>query len=127
MPPLMEATMIPHILLVDDDRATLFALSELLQRRLGNVTIDTATSIESALRLLRSTIPNIIVSDVLMPGCRWHDVSLEGPATLSGCASDCNDGTGIRKGTSSSLWGCLCVPGKATLCKPVHRCSSGST
>jgi DNA-binding NtrC family response regulator len=54
--------------LVDDDRATLRALSETLRLRLGDVGTDMATSAASALRLLNSTRYDVIVSDVIMPG-----------------------------------------------------------
>jgi DNA-binding NtrC family response regulator len=61
----------PHtsarILLVDDDAATVLALSEALRDRLPDVALVTATSAESAIPLLSESC-DVVICDVVMPG-----------------------------------------------------------
>jgi two-component system C4-dicarboxylate transport response regulator DctD len=52
---------------VDDDTATLLALSETLQLRLGDVAIETAVSADTAIDRIRATAHSVIVCDVVMP------------------------------------------------------------
>jgi DNA-binding NtrC family response regulator len=63
----MERRRIPRILLVDDDPATVLALSETLRQGLGEVIIDPGNYAPAAIRLLSSTTYNLIISDVVMP------------------------------------------------------------
>jgi DNA-binding NtrC family response regulator len=58
---------VPRILLVDDDPATVLALSETLRIGLGEVIIDPGSYAPAAIRLLSSTTYNLIISDVVMP------------------------------------------------------------
>jgi CheY-like chemotaxis protein len=57
-----------RFLLVDDDPATLLALSEALRRRLPDIEIETASSAERALILMAVEQFTVILSDVTMPG-----------------------------------------------------------
>jgi DNA-binding NtrC family response regulator len=61
------STLTPTILLIDDDPASLLALSEALRLRLGDITVDTADSAEDGLSLMASTEYDVIISDVVMP------------------------------------------------------------
>jgi DNA-binding NtrC family response regulator len=55
------------ILLIDDDPASLLALSEALRLRLGDITVDTVDTAEDGLSLMSSTDYDVIISDVVMP------------------------------------------------------------
>jgi DNA-binding NtrC family response regulator len=61
------STLTPTILLIDDDPASLLALSEALRLRLGEVTVHTVDSAEDGLSLMSSTDYDVIISDVVMP------------------------------------------------------------
>jgi two-component system, sensor histidine kinase and response regulator len=74
-----------RVLLIDDDRAGLDALSEALRSRLDDATVDTACDSHAALDLLREWEYNVVISDIRMPGMdglallnqvreRWPDV-----------------------------------------------------
>ena len=56
------------ILIVDDDTATLLALTETLRLRLDSVTIETAESANAAIDRIHTTLHSVIVCDVVMPG-----------------------------------------------------------
>lgn len=58
----------PHILIVDDEPASLLALSEALRHRLPQVVVDTATTAAPALTLIADTDYDVIICDVIMPG-----------------------------------------------------------
>lgn len=57
-----------HVLLIDDDRALLKALSEALCAVQKELTVDLAVNAEQALLLIGVTDYDVIVSDVRMPG-----------------------------------------------------------
>jgi two-component system sensor histidine kinase/response regulator len=57
-----------EILLVDDDRALLDALSKALQLRLKDVEIDTCSTAGHALERILQTDYDVIISDLRMPG-----------------------------------------------------------
>ena len=57
-----------HILLVDDDPATLLALAGVLETRFHNIVIDTCESGVLALQKIATCDYDAIVSDVKMPG-----------------------------------------------------------
>jgi CheY-like chemotaxis protein len=57
-----------RLLVVDDDVAGLYALSEALRRRLPNILVDTASGPERALEQLRATAFDVVVTDYRMPG-----------------------------------------------------------
>jgi DNA-binding NtrC family response regulator len=57
-----------RILLIDDDEATLLALSHALEPRLEDVAIDTAPDSHAALDFLRDWEYGVVVSDIRMPG-----------------------------------------------------------
>jgi two-component system sensor histidine kinase/response regulator len=57
-----------EILLVDDDRALLDALSKALQLRLEDVEIDTCSTAGLALERILQTDYDVIISDLKMPG-----------------------------------------------------------
>jgi DNA-binding NtrC family response regulator len=58
----------PQILLIDDDTATVMALSEALRDRFRDLVLSTASSAEMAMPLLSSESWDVIICDVLMPG-----------------------------------------------------------
>ena len=60
----------PKILLVDDDEATLLALSDALRLRLRDAVVDTAVSCDLAIEQLQSHSYDAVISDIVMPG---HD------------------------------------------------------
>ena len=62
----------PLIVVVDDDAATLRIVELLLDR--NGYTVKTANSGESALTLLRETVPAAMILDVNMPGMSGFDV-----------------------------------------------------
>ena len=62
----------PLIVVVDDDPATLRIVELLLDR--NGYSVKTATSGESALTLLRETVPAAMILDVNMPGMSGFDV-----------------------------------------------------
>lgn len=57
-----------HVLIVDDDRMMLEALSDLVALRLENVAVDGCESAMAALERIRETDYDAIVSDIKMPG-----------------------------------------------------------
>jgi len=57
-----------RILLVDDDEATLEALTEAIGLRLGHATVHRATSSLAAIQQVRADSYDLVVSDILMPG-----------------------------------------------------------
>ena len=59
---------VTKILLVDDDTATLLALTETLTLRLQEVSVETATTADAALDRIHQSIHSLIVCDVVMPG-----------------------------------------------------------
>jgi DNA-binding NtrC family response regulator len=61
------SALIRTILLIDDDPASLLALSEALRLRLGNVSVDTVDSAEDALVAMTKKDYHLIISDVIMP------------------------------------------------------------
>src|ERR671932_2158383 len=56
-----------RVLIVDDDRALLDALSEALQLRMGEVEVTTSESAEAALEALASADMDAVVADIKMP------------------------------------------------------------
>jgi two-component system C4-dicarboxylate transport response regulator DctD len=58
----------PHILLVDDDPATLQALPRMLELRIREVQVDRASSAFEALQRIQQRDYDAIVSDIMMPG-----------------------------------------------------------
>ena len=57
----------PHILIVDDDTATLLALPEAIRTRLQGITVDTCDSGRAALELISATDYDAIITDIKMP------------------------------------------------------------
>jgi DNA-binding NtrC family response regulator len=57
-----------RLLVVDDDVACLYALSEALRYKLPGVLIDTASGADRALEQLKSTRFDVIMTDYRMPG-----------------------------------------------------------
>jgi two-component system, NtrC family, nitrogen regulation response regulator NtrX len=62
-----------HILLIDDDRLLLKALPAVFQNGPRAITVDTASSVEQALRLIQGTEYDVIISDFNMPGLNGMD------------------------------------------------------
>ncbi|HKN88552.1 MAG TPA: response regulator [Nitrospiraceae bacterium] len=62
-----------HILLIDDDALLLTALPAVFQQGPRAIEVDTASSAEHALRLIRNTQYDAIVSDFSMPGLNGID------------------------------------------------------
>src|SRR5919204_6939466 len=60
--------MLARILLIDDEPAGLLALAEMLQRRLGDVLVETALDVYAGLDMLRQRDYHVIVSDIRMAG-----------------------------------------------------------
>jgi DNA-binding NtrC family response regulator len=58
----------PSVLLIDDERGFLQALSEALQAKQKDITVDLALNAEQALLLISVSDYDVIVSDVRMPG-----------------------------------------------------------
>ena len=58
----------PHILIVDDDPALLQALPHTISLRLPEAKVDTSSSAQRALELIRAQDYDTIVSDIKMPG-----------------------------------------------------------
>jgi two-component system, sensor histidine kinase and response regulator len=56
-----------HVLIVDDDRALLDALSEALQLRMGEVDVTTSESAQAALETLANADVDAVVADIKMP------------------------------------------------------------
>ena len=62
----------PLVLAVDDD-ASILRIIEMLLTRYG-YTVRMAISGEKALELLRTILPNVLISDVQMPGMSGYDL-----------------------------------------------------
>jgi CheY-like chemotaxis protein len=56
-----------HVLLVEDDPEQLATFAELLSE--AGAEVATATSAHDAIRALSRRVPDVIVSDISMPGC----------------------------------------------------------
>ena len=61
-----------RVLLVDDEKDFVEALAERLQLR--GIDVQTATDGESALRLIDSSPPQVVLLDIMMPGLGGADV-----------------------------------------------------
>jgi len=57
----------PSILLVDDDAATVLALSEALRVHIPNATVEATSSATAAVGLVTSQIYDVIITDIAMP------------------------------------------------------------
>ena len=70
LPPLLHPSQMhpPHILIVDDDPALLQALPHTVSLRLPEAKVDTSSSAQRALELIRAHDYDTIVSDIKMPG-----------------------------------------------------------
>ncbi len=70
LPPLLHPSQIhpPHILIVDDDPALLQALPYTVSLRLPEAKVDTSSTAQRALELIRAHDYDTIVSDIKMPG-----------------------------------------------------------
>ncbi len=70
LPPLLHPSPMhpPHILIVDDDPALLQALPHTVSLRLPEAKVDTSSSAQRALELIRAHDYDTIVSDIKMPG-----------------------------------------------------------
>ncbi len=55
------------ILIVDDEEAIVFSLQRILELS-GTYEVMTATSAEQALKLIKQAVPDLIISDIKMPG-----------------------------------------------------------
>jgi DNA-binding NtrC family response regulator len=60
--------MTPRILIIDDDSATLLALSDALKTRMSDAMIDTAQSAGNGLEMMARSEYDTIICDVVMPG-----------------------------------------------------------
>jgi two-component system, NtrC family, C4-dicarboxylate transport response regulator DctD len=89
-----------RILLVDDDAATLLALSDLFRRHLPDVILQTARNAESALALMAPGRFDLIISDVRMPGLTGIDflrlVKADYPGTVVILFSGYETGVGVQ-------------------------------
>src|ERR1700679_1713555 len=63
----MEATMGPHILLVEDDEHKRTQVLEFLQRTWANMTVDTAASFQAGMRLLKDRQFTFVILDMTLP------------------------------------------------------------
>src|SRR5205814_1096222 len=79
----------PRVLIVDDDRALLEALSDGLQLRMESVEIETCECASTALERLSVTDYDAVVADIKMPGmdglellARIHDLRPDTPTLL---------------------------------------------
>jgi PAS domain S-box-containing protein len=61
-----------HVLLVDDDPSTQVALAHLL--RAYNARADTASSVDEAMTKLASAVPDVLISDITMPGTDGYEL-----------------------------------------------------
>ena len=70
LPPLFHPSQMhpPHLLIVDDDPALLQALPHTISLRLPEAKVDTSSSAQRALELIRAHDYDTIVSDIKMPG-----------------------------------------------------------
>jgi DNA-binding NtrC family response regulator len=66
-----------RLLVVDDDVATLLALSDALRLNISDATVAVASSAEEALRVLTSEPIDVVLSDVRMPGMSGLDLLRE--------------------------------------------------
>lgn len=63
-----------RVLVVDDDPATLLALSDALRLNIADASVAVATTAEDALMVLTSETYDIVLSDVRMPGMSGLDL-----------------------------------------------------
>src|SRR6266568_2228026 len=70
LPPLLHPSQMhpPHLLIVDDDPALLQALPHTVSLRLPEAKVDTSSTAQRALELIRAHDYDTIVSDIKMPG-----------------------------------------------------------
>jgi DNA-binding NtrC family response regulator len=66
-----------RLLVVDDDPATLLALSDALRLNISDATVAVASSGEEALKILNSEPIDVVLSDVRMPGMSGLDLLRE--------------------------------------------------
>jgi two-component system, response regulator YesN len=76
-----------RLLIVDDDPVTLLGLRDALQTRFPNITIVSADSGEHALRTLRTSRFDVVLSDVRMPGMGGMASVRSKPTTLNASCS----------------------------------------
>jgi DNA-binding response OmpR family regulator len=65
---------VPHVLLVDDDRALLEALRQLLPLRLPGLVVDTAITFTAALEQLRRTAYDVVALGSIVAGTSGRDL-----------------------------------------------------
>lgn len=64
----------PHILIVDDDPALLEALPETVRLRIPGAVVESADSVAAALAGVVALDPDVIVTDLVMPGMTGLDL-----------------------------------------------------
>ncbi len=79
----------PRVLIVDDDLALLQGLSRAIALRLPEIAVDTSSSAQEALELMRGQTYDAVVSDIKMPGmdglallAKIHTLSPQTPTLL---------------------------------------------
>lgn len=73
----MPAAVSPRVLLVDDEEALAWSLSNRLGKARSHLTVDTANDGETALAKIRKQPVDLLVADVRMPGMHGTDLILE--------------------------------------------------
>jgi two-component system, sensor histidine kinase and response regulator len=73
----MFAGLAPRILIVDDDPALLEALPETVRLRIPHASVETADSAGAALECVATADPDVIVTDLVMPGMTGIDLILK--------------------------------------------------
>jgi CheY-like chemotaxis protein len=76
-PGAMPAASSPRVLLVDDEEALVWSLSNRLGKARAHLTVDTANDGETALAKIRARPVDLLVADVRMPGMHGTDLILE--------------------------------------------------
>jgi hypothetical protein len=84
--------MATRILVVDDDPSIRQALSHALAQ---NADVQVASTAEEALSGLAASSPDVILSDVRMPGLDGIELATTGARTLAGCGR--GDDVGVRR------------------------------